>query len=68
MIRQMCEEIDCKAPGLQQLRHIAMQKLRSWPRHDFYHVKRDWNASAERLASEALQKKKGRMVMDDQDH
>ena len=38
-----------------------------WPKHDFRHVKRDWNASAGRLASEALQKEKGWIVMDDQD-
>ena len=67
VIRQMRGEIDCKAPGLQLLRHEAMEKIRPWPKHDFLHVKRDWNASADRLASEALQKAKGGIVMDDQD-
>ena len=43
VIRQMREEIDCKAPGLQLLRHKAMEKLRSWPNHEFLHMKRDWN-------------------------
>ena len=54
VIRQMRGEIDCKAPGLQLLRHKAMESLRSWPNHDFLHMKRDWNQSADRLASTAL--------------
>ena len=29
VIREMRGEIDCKAPGLQLLRHKAMEKLRS---------------------------------------
>ena len=41
VIRQMRGEIDCKAPGLQLLRHKAMEKLRSWPNHEFLHMKRD---------------------------
>ena len=53
VIRQIRGEIDCKAPGLQLLRHKAMEELRSWPKHEFLHVKRDWNASADRLASES---------------
>jgi methyl coenzyme M reductase gamma subunit len=40
-----------------------MEKLRSWPIYEFLHVKRDWNQSADRLASEALQQEKGRIVM-----
>ena len=59
VIRQMRGEVDCKAPGLQLLRHKAMEKLRSWPDHVFLHMKRDWNQSADRLASEALQREKG---------
>ena len=55
VIRQMRGEVDCKAPGLQLLRHKAMEKLRSWPDHAFLHMKREWNQSADRLASEALQ-------------
>ena len=60
-------EIDCKAPGLQLLRHKAMEKLRSWPIHEFLHIKRDWNQSADRLASAALQQEKGTIVTSDQD-
>uniref|UniRef100_A0AAV1VD68 RNA-directed DNA polymerase n=1 Tax=Peronospora matthiolae TaxID=2874970 RepID=A0AAV1VD68_9STRA len=41
VIRQMRGEIDCKAPGLQLLRHKALEKLRSWPSHEFLHVKRE---------------------------
>ena len=36
VIRQMRGEIDCKAPGLQLLRHKAMQRLQSWPKHESY--------------------------------
>ena len=54
--RKMRGEIDCKAPGLQLLRHKVMQKLRSWPKHESLHVKRNWNASAYRLASVDLRK------------
>ena len=65
VIRQMRGEIDCKAPGLQLLRHKAMEKLRSWPNHEFLHMKRDWNQSADRLASEALQQERGATVVSD---
>ena len=60
-------EIDCIASCLQLLRHKAMEKLGSWPKHDFLHVKRDLNASADRLKNEALQKEEDVIVMDDQD-
>ena len=43
VIRQMRGKTDCKAPGLQLLRHRAMEKLRSWPIHELLHIKRDWN-------------------------
>ena len=59
-------EIDCKASSLQLLRHKAMKKLRSWPKHDFLHVKRDYNESADHLATEALWIEKGGIVMDEQ--
>ena len=67
VIRQMRGEIDCKAPGLQLLRHKAIEKLRSWPIHDFLHMKRNWNQSADRLATNALQQEKGTMTVSDQD-
>ena len=60
-------EIDCKAPGLQLLRHKAMQKLRSWPEQEFLHMKREWNQSADRLESAALQHEKGAIVNSDQE-
>ena len=53
-IRQMRGEIDCKAPGLQLLRLKALHQLRSWPTREFLHAKRDWNQSADSLASSAL--------------
>ena len=49
-------EIDCKAPGLQLLRHKAMQRLQSWPKHEFLQMIREWNQSADLLASPALQR------------
>ena len=60
VIRQMRGEIDCKAPGLQLLRHKAMEKLRSWPIQEFLHMKRDWNQSADRLASNDYNKRRAR--------
>ena len=60
-------EIECKAPGLQLLRHKAMEKHRSWPNHEYLHMKRDWNQSADRLASEALQREKGTVAVSDQE-
>ena len=44
-----------------------MEKLRSWPIHEFLHMKRDWNRSADQLASKALQQKQGLIALSDQD-
>ena len=52
-------EIKCKASGLASLRARALSKLRSWISHDILHVKRDWNQSADQLASEALHRQGG---------
>ena len=41
VIRQTRGETDCKAPGLNLLRHKAMERLRSWPNHAFLHMKRE---------------------------
>ncbi|KAE9075070.1 hypothetical protein PF005_g25099 [Phytophthora fragariae] len=62
VIRQMRGEIACKAPALQLLREKAMNQLASWPKHEFVHMKRDWNQSADRLASQALQAEVGTVV------
>ncbi|POM75920.1 Reverse transcriptase [Phytophthora palmivora] len=67
VIRQMRGEIDCKAPGLQLLRRKAMDRLRSWPDHEFLHVKREWNQSADKLASAALQRLEGEIVTSEKD-
>ncbi|POM80706.1 LOW QUALITY PROTEIN: Reverse transcriptase [Phytophthora palmivora] len=56
VIRQMKGEIECKAPGLTLLRQQALERLRSWPTHEFLHMKRDWNQSADSLASAALRR------------
>ena len=65
VIKQMRGEIDCKAPGLKLLRHKAMEKLRLWPAPDFLYMKRDWNQSTDRLASEALYHEKGSSIVTD---
>ncbi|GMF37390.1 unnamed protein product [Phytophthora fragariaefolia] len=65
VIRQVRGEIDCKAPGLTLLRQKALDRSR--PDHDLVHVKRDWNGSADRLASAALQRQAGIMVEDEAD-
>ena len=59
VVRQMRGEIECKATGLSPLRAKALNKLRSWARHEILHVKRDWNQSADQLASEALHRQRG---------
>ena len=60
-------EIDCKAPGLKLLRHKAMEKLLSWPIHEFLHTKMDWNRCADRLASKAFQQDQCSIALSDQD-
>ena len=60
-------EIDFKAPGLQLLRHKAMEKPRSWPIHEFLHMKRDWNQSPDRLASKVLKQKQASIALSNQD-
>jgi ribonuclease HI/transposase InsO family protein len=67
IIRQMRGEIDCKAPGLQLLRQNAFEKLKAWPMHEFLHMKRDWNQSADRLASAALQREVGKVVTSEEE-
>ncbi|OWZ02236.1 LOW QUALITY PROTEIN: reverse transcriptase [Phytophthora megakarya] len=52
-------QIDCKAPGLTLLHQRALERLRTWPDHELLHVKRDWNGSADSLASAALQRQCG---------
>ncbi|CAI5725192.1 unnamed protein product [Peronospora effusa] len=60
VVRQMRGEIECKAQGLTVRRAKALEKLRSWPVHEFLlHMKREWNQSADRLANAALQQQRG---------
>ncbi|OWZ11835.1 reverse transcriptase [Phytophthora megakarya] len=59
VIRQVRGEIDCKAPGLTLLRQRALDRLRVRPDHELLHVKRDWNGSADSLASASLQRQCG---------
>ncbi|POM67076.1 Reverse transcriptase [Phytophthora palmivora] len=67
VIRQVGGKIDCKAPGYTQLRQKAPDRLKEWPDHELVHVKRDWNGSADSLASEALQRKSGLEIESDED-
>ncbi|POM68487.1 Reverse transcriptase [Phytophthora palmivora] len=62
VIRQMKGETECKAPGLTLLRQQALEHLRSWPNHEFLHMKRDWNQSADSLASAALRRESGVVI------
>ena len=63
IVRQMLGEIECKASGLSPLRAKALNKLQSWSSHGILHVKRDWNQSADQLASAALHQQKGTAVV-----
>ncbi|ETL86969.1 hypothetical protein L917_13711, partial [Phytophthora nicotianae] len=67
VIRQMRGEFECKAPGLAPLRRRALDRLRMWPAHEFLHVKRDWNQSADRLANTALHQQEGIAVTSEVD-
>ncbi|OWY96071.1 reverse transcriptase, partial [Phytophthora megakarya] len=49
-------EMDCKSPGLKLLRQQAWNTLRGWLQHELLHVRRDWNASADMLAGQTLQR------------
>ena len=42
-----------------------MQRLQSWPDHEFLNMKREWNQSADQLASSALQQDTGTVVISD---
>ncbi|POM68675.1 Reverse transcriptase [Phytophthora palmivora] len=68
VIRQMKRgEIECKAPGLMLLRQQALERLRSWPNHEFLHMKRDWNRSADSLASAALRRESGVVIVKEEE-
>ena len=47
------------ASGLSLLRARALNELQSWSSHGILHVKRDWNQSADQLASTALHQNGG---------
>ena len=65
VIRPIRGKIDCKPPEIQLLRHKAMQILQSWPKHEFLHIKRKWNQSADRLARLVLQQETVTIVTSD---
>ncbi|POM64548.1 Reverse transcriptase, partial [Phytophthora palmivora] len=67
VIRQVRGEIECKAPGLTLLKQRALDRLKDWPDHELVHVKRDWNGSADTLASAALQRQGGAEIESDED-
>ncbi|KAE8958727.1 hypothetical protein PR002_g30773 [Phytophthora rubi] len=54
--------MDCKSPGLKLLRQKTRNALQAWPHCELFHVRRDWNASADMLAGQALQRQGGRNV------
>lgn len=59
--------MDCKSPGLELLRGRAWSELQEWPRREYFHVRRDWNARADMLAGQALQRHCGVMVESQED-
>ncbi|POM59574.1 reverse transcriptase, partial [Phytophthora palmivora] len=67
VIRQVRGEIECKAPGLTLLKQRALDRLRDWPDHELVHAKRDWNGSADSLASAALQRQGGVKIESDEE-
>ncbi|POM76019.1 Reverse transcriptase [Phytophthora palmivora] len=67
VIRQVRGEIDCKAPSLTLLKRRALDRLNDWPDHGLVHVKRDWNGSADSLASAALQRQGGVNIESNED-
>ncbi|KAE8895777.1 hypothetical protein PF005_g28453 [Phytophthora fragariae] len=62
VIRQIREEMDCKSPGLVLLRGRVWKALEKWPEREFFHVRRNWNASADLLAGQALQRQAGLLI------
>ncbi|POM58658.1 LOW QUALITY PROTEIN: Reverse transcriptase [Phytophthora palmivora] len=60
-------EIERKAPGLTLLRQQALERLRSWSNHEFLHMKRDWNQSADSLASAALRRESGVVIVTEEE-
>ncbi|POM64397.1 LOW QUALITY PROTEIN: Reverse transcriptase [Phytophthora palmivora] len=67
VIRQVRGEIDCKAPGLTLLKQRGLEQVKEWPDHELVHVKRDWNGSADSLASATLQRQGGVEIESDED-
>ncbi|GMF15480.1 unnamed protein product [Phytophthora fragariaefolia] len=55
----MWGELEWKSRGLRLLSQRAHRDLKAWPNHDYFHVWRDWNASADMLAGQALQRQGG---------
>ncbi|POM57309.1 LOW QUALITY PROTEIN: Reverse transcriptase [Phytophthora palmivora] len=62
VISQMRDEIECKAPMLTLLRQQALERIRSWPNHEFLHMKRDCNQSTDSLASASLHREDGVVI------
>ncbi|PUE80042.1 integrase zinc binding domain-containing protein, partial [Xanthomonas vasicola] len=59
VIKQVAGEIECKAPRLRILNERVMKALEGYPNHELLHVKRDWNRSADYLATKAMQDQVG---------
>ncbi|OWY98070.1 LOW QUALITY PROTEIN: reverse transcriptase [Phytophthora megakarya] len=67
VVRQTRGEMDCKSLGLELLRQQAWNALCEWPRHEFLHVRRDWNASADMLTLQRQGGKDGHSVEESED-
>ncbi|KAE8986338.1 hypothetical protein PF005_g22565 [Phytophthora fragariae] len=58
--------MDCKALGLQLLWKTCWDQLKTLPKVELFHVRRDWNASADLIAGQALQRQAGMPIVKEQ--
>ncbi|KAE9079607.1 hypothetical protein PF010_g22698 [Phytophthora fragariae] len=63
---QLRDEMDCKALGLQLLRKKCRDQLKTLPKVELFHVRQDWNASADLIAGQALQRQAGMRIVEEQ--
>ncbi|POM67501.1 Reverse transcriptase [Phytophthora palmivora] len=52
---------------LDLLSDMDLERLRSWPNHELLHMKRDWNQSADSLASAALRRESGVVIVKEEE-
>ncbi|GMF50366.1 unnamed protein product [Phytophthora fragariaefolia] len=60
----MRDEVDCQSSGLRLTRQQTKNALEMCPHHELFDVRQDWNAGADMLAGQALQRQAGLNVTD----